>query len=270
MNNRNTMKRGAKLEVVRVTPREAILSTSGKKISELTDEEVRVDLPDKLLEICEFVGVSQIPSDENLDNLATMVRLNYPNLSLEKIALAFTLACAGRLNVEVKVYGTFGAPLLGAVLNAYVSFELNIMRQNEKALPAHEYTTEEYDEMGYNVLDKYVEENKGFPVAYLYKPLFRHIVNKGLFSMTQEEYKALNSRVMDRYTLRNIGRPFNRELFDSEVTEEIVKEHFRQKYKLDEKGVDTNRIADSEKENQEIGDSKRIRRKPAHVATKIE
>jgi hypothetical protein len=230
---------------------------AGKRISDFTDDEIQKEFHSKLVTIIEFVGCTAIPSDEHLNNLVKLLKFNHPDITLEgpdELTLAFQLACGDKLkNVKVETWNSLSGQTMGMVMNGYKFYRLEKAKK-DKELEQQKYTQDDYNRMGFEELDLFVKQYRRFPVAFLWKSAFAHIINETKFSLTEKEYNTISFNLRENLKAEYQERNISNELFESRLTEELVKEYFKEKYNLHETIEPPGRTIEGEKnEMQGIG-----------------
>ena len=74
---------------------------------------------------------NNLPTEEEKFVLTNFVKSNFGNNTCEEIKLAFEMAVAGKLNIDVKCYENFSCEYFGRIMSAYLEFA----RQEIKNLP---------------------------------------------------------------------------------------------------------------------------------------
>lgn len=81
------------------------------------------------------VGVDRMPDPLQENFLINHLKENYGGFTLDEIRLGFSMAAAGKLNVDTEHYGQFSAVYLSRIINAYKSWAAEVRRQHEQGKP---------------------------------------------------------------------------------------------------------------------------------------
>jgi hypothetical protein len=78
---------------------------------------------------------SNMPTDEEKYVLLAFIKSNYGNQTPEEIAIAFEMAVAGKLNTDCKCYENFSCEYFGRIMNAYIEYARQEIKNVKKPEP---------------------------------------------------------------------------------------------------------------------------------------
>lgn len=193
-----------------------------------------------LLRISKNLGIQNPPDQTDLDGITVFLINNFGDLTPAEVLYSFELFAAGTLESEERAgkvvaierpYGTFNLSFIGSVLKAYRKYRFQMLpripesHQLQETNPTaqHIQTEEEWEEMNYNLIRKFIQENKHIPIVGSYAAAFMHLERLGLLKMTTEEKIAFRDKTRDERitTLRAklSDNPFKRFEFVKEMDE---------------------------------------------------
>lgn len=157
-----------------------------------------------LLRISKNLGIQNPPDQTDLDGIIVFLINNFGDFTPAEVMHSFELFAAGILDGEERggkvvaierPYGTFNLSFIGSVCKAYRKYRFEMLPkvpeshqlQETNAQSQSVQTEEEWQEMNYNLIRKYIQDNKHIPVTGSYAAAFIHLERLGLVNMTTEE-----------------------------------------------------------------------------------
>ena len=122
------------------------LSQQTKKIISASFKEKLKDLPENgwqrvytiLMKWCKFLGIKEVPDQEDMKMILFFMKKNYGELTLDEIVNAFNLAVAHKLNVDPNHYQNFSPLYVSGILNAYKEYKTTHWSEYNIKLDEHE------------------------------------------------------------------------------------------------------------------------------------
>jgi hypothetical protein len=107
------------------------LTKETKRIVSASFKEKLRDLPEDgwqrvytiLMKWCKFLGIKEVPDQEDMKMILFFMKKNYGDLTLDEIVNAFNLAVAHKLNVDPNHYQNFSPLYVSGILNAYKEYK---------------------------------------------------------------------------------------------------------------------------------------------------
>jgi len=165
-----------------------------KRISDFEREDFE-QLHILLLKWSSFLGIKEVPSDENMFNMVFFIKENFDNFTLAMVKDAFTKAIARKLpNVNPEHYQNFSPLYVGGILTAYYNY-------TERARKAYIAASSKVEEDQFKVSESDAE--KGMPelVASLVEDperigvsgevVYDYLVKLELLELSNEEKKEI-------------------------------------------------------------------------------
>ena len=79
--------------------------------------------------LCEFIGITEPPSNEMWKMLADYLKNYHPDVSKEEILVGFNMAIAGRFNYEFKHFNRLTPQMFSEIIRAYSKFRGKIISE---------------------------------------------------------------------------------------------------------------------------------------------
>lgn len=141
-------------------------------------------------------GARQVLDDYTLEKCVDLVLNRFSFLGLNELDEAFECAAAGVLDIELKLYGSFDAAVLGAVLGAYTNYRKSVIAkiENEIKRRSQELESEEIKAKNEAVLTAFpseLEAKRDSIESWKDVPVFwsRLAWKLGMISMSEEQRK---------------------------------------------------------------------------------
>ena len=87
---------------------------------------------------CKFLGIKEVPDQEDMKMILFFMKKNYGELTLDEIVNAFNLAVAHKLNVDPNHYQNFSPLYVSGILNAYKEYKTTHWSEYNIKLDEHE------------------------------------------------------------------------------------------------------------------------------------
>lgn len=220
------------------------LQYKGKKLQRFRHDgitkPVQAQLKIGLLRISKNLGIQNPPDQTDLDGIIVFLINNFGDFTPAEVMHAFELFAAGILDGEERggkvvpierPYGTFNLSFIGSVCKAYRKYRFEMLPKTPESHRLQEtnpqsqqiQTEEEWQEMNYNLIRLYIQENKHIPVTGSYAAAFIHLERLQLVKMSNEEKIAFRDKVREeRITelrAKLSDNPFKRFEFVKEMEE---------------------------------------------------
>jgi hypothetical protein len=122
------------------------LTPQTKQIISASFKEKLKDLPENgwqrvytiLMKWCKFLGIKEVPDQEDMKMILFFMKKNYGELTLDEIVNAFNLAVAHKLNVDPNHYQNFSPLYVSGILNAYKEYKTTHWSEYNIKLDEHE------------------------------------------------------------------------------------------------------------------------------------
>lgn len=215
----------------------------GKKLQMFRAEGItmkaKAQLQIGLLRISKNLGIQNPPDQTDLDGITVFLINNFGDFTPAEVLYSFELFAAGTLETEERAgkvvpierpYGTFNLSFIGSVLKAYRKYRFQMLPRIPESHQLQEtnpgktvQTEEEWEEMNYNIILKFIQDNKQLPVMGSYASTYIHLERLGLVKMTDDEKRDFR----DEYRAGRIeylqtkisDNPFKRYEFLKEIEE---------------------------------------------------
>lgn len=122
------------------------LTDETKAIVSATFKDKLRDLPESgwhsvytiLMKWCKFLGIKEVPDQEDMKMNLFFMKKNFGELTLDEIINAFNLAVAHKLNVDPNHYQNFSPLYISGILKAYKEYKMTHWSNYTLKLDAHE------------------------------------------------------------------------------------------------------------------------------------
>ena len=173
------------------------MALTGLKVAQISVD----DLSNTIRTCMLLVGIraANIPNTEEKRFLLDFIKSNFSQHTPEEIKLAFTMAVAGKLSVEVNCYENFSCEYFGRIMAAYRKWAASEVKQIPDKTPEIRgiETTVNWEPIWQDVIQA-ARENR-IETKIIAEPLYNYLIEIGLMNLEPEEKWVNIERARSNY-----------------------------------------------------------------------
>ena len=182
------------------TGNELTMALTGLKVAQISID----DLSNTIRTCMLLVGIraANIPNTEEKRFLLDFIKSNFSQHTPEEIKLAFTMAVAGKLSVEVNCYENFSCEYFGRIMAAYRKWAASEVKQipDPKRIEIDTFerpTKVNWEPIWQDVIQA-ARENR-IETKIIAEPLYNYLIEIGLMNLEPEEKWVNIERARSNY-----------------------------------------------------------------------
>ncbi len=173
------------------------MAITGLKVAQISID----DLSNTIRTCMLLVGIraANIPNTEEKRFLLDFIKSNFAQHTPEEIKLAFTMAVAGKLSVEVNCYENFSCEYFGRIMAAYRKWAASEIKQIPDKTPEIRgiETAVNWEPIWQDVIQA-ARENR-IETKIIAEPLYNYLIEIGLMNLEPEEKWVNIERARSNY-----------------------------------------------------------------------